>query len=101
VVAQHTPGPWETKPVPKTDVVEIDIVAGGTSARRGGRIARVFGGTSGCGAAENAVLIAAAPDLLAFLKRILDVATDPKARSVGMTVRGLASYAIAKAEGRA
>jgi hypothetical protein len=103
--AQHTPGPWSVRPTTKPVLIDCDL--GGTKfAVAGAYHFHVSEST----AEANARLIAAAPDLLAALKRgetELDH-QERKHRQQGWTIsadccREVANViraAIAKAEGK-
>jgi hypothetical protein len=88
MLMKHTPGPWhmvETEPGIDAEIdvfVETPRYAGGT-----GLIARVMN-------ADDALLIAAAPDLLAALQTIA------ASTSSGGTLNRIALAAIAAATGR-
>jgi hypothetical protein len=97
MTAKHTPGPWfvvETLrgslSINKTDKVPIATV-GGAGWHLGEETAKA-----------NACLIAAAPDLLLALRRLMSYEDDrPAPGSYGAEIYAEAEAAIAKAEGRA
>ena len=89
-MSKHTPGPWQwTQHFDPT----ISIYKDGF-----GQIARLYDSSAGTGKA-NARLIAAAPDLLDALQRLLNAENDEYLTPIG--VRNLARAAIAKATGGA
>jgi len=99
--AQHTPGPWEWTP-------DFETVDG----RETWSLVNADGwGILSCDGVENspqvatsihdARLIAAAPDLLAALVEIRQVARDNDTHSHRMRISMLADAAIAKAKGQA
>jgi hypothetical protein len=90
---QHTPGPWYTSPDAVPDWhVQVTV----SSEATGERVATVFQTEA------NAQLIAAAPDLLAICKRVLDeVAWSTVRTATGFDrPEDLLSEVIAKATGR-
>lgn len=94
---EHTPGPWEVKPVEKDgDYLRIR----GTCLGGVYTIANVpvFENVSDPEVMANANLIAAAPEMLEALKMILDDVFGYLA--IDLATREFAEMAIAKAEGR-
>ncbi len=89
--AQHTPGEWYAKPTAGNHQYII------ASESTGATVALIYDPSNG-----DAALIAAAPDLLAALRDLLDYAVD----RAQFTPENLAAFidagsvAIAKAEGR-
>ena len=81
-MSKHTPGPWK----------EVRLVGGShrVTTAAGCSIAEAFG--AGVTDAPNAKLIAAAPDMLAELKRLRDVVGDEDVDCI--------EAVIAKAEGQ-
>jgi hypothetical protein len=99
-VAKPTPGPWEVREVIDDDVIISRGVrqVGGRGINQGVDI-EMF-------SEADARLIAAAPDLLAALKQVLEHVEDPTVDRVPewcctlcATYRGIARDAISKAEG--
>ena len=98
-MAEHTPGPWRIEPRPGSYMIQSDH-----TAPIPGRmplienVAEVHGGLSGQGHMD-ALLIAAAPDMLTALHGLLDVVNvridDPRIKQFDA-----ARAAVAKAEGR-
>lgn len=92
---KHTPGPWVIRPrnnPHEWDVVKFDTSAGDDPWF----IAAVFDGAEGRLSADNARLIAAAPDLLEVVSDWLDVGNSMSGRRI---IRERARAAIAKATG--
>lgn len=89
--SQHTPGPWWRN---------IDARYPIFSQQRHQKVAQVLhGGRTGVTEAEalaNCDLIAAAPELLAVARAVLDTATD----TTPPALLAAATMAVAKAEGR-
>jgi hypothetical protein len=98
MTTQHTPGPWRTVRFgSKFDARNHSF--GVAYGRSGSRLAIVDGeGSSGAANAANARLIAAAPDLLAALKDLLDM-VGPLDDIPMIRRKQVAQKAIAKAEG--
>lgn len=90
--ATHTPGPWTARPRRTGDSwwVEAPIEGG-----RLGYLAECVGRNA---SEANALLVAAAPDLLQALRDVLEMIDHEIPVSVGSL--GKARAAIAKAEGR-
>lgn len=102
----YTPGPWSVLNVRDSDsdigraLVIIDTKTGGGIAQVS-RHSRRLGDTDG-----NARLLAAAPELLATLREVLDIGyideeVDADADTFAGRVKARARAAIAQAEGRA
>ena len=92
-MSEHTPGPWMV--VDAHNMTQISAVSQSSSASGDGRkgIADLFDSRDGIPEwRANARLIAAAPDMLAELKRLIDVVGDEDASCI--------EAIIAKAEGK-
>lgn len=97
-VAQHTPGPWAVRPNGANS-----SPFGIEDAEQNHIASAIFEMTNGIeGARANARLIAAAPDMLAALKRLWELGQEPYPEVERETADALADArnAIAKAEGR-
>lgn len=71
--SKHTPGPWAAYNLARGRILKSWRVCGPASP-----VCRIFGGqSSGDAEVANARLIAAAPDLLAALRDLLDELTGP------------------------
>lgn len=98
MTAQHTPGPWTFDAESDKRHKQFAIMAGtGGLDGEGGKVAAVFAGFGAhfdwAESEANARLIAAAPELLAALKTLVELGTDSPEHQA-------AERAIAKAEAR-
>lgn len=98
-MSEHTKGPWEFT---ASGVEDFYWISQDKPGKRTVEIARVFTNTLSIEEAHaNASLIAAAPELLSILKRIVDRATAPMSDG-DITLEDVAEAReiIAKAEGK-
>lgn len=96
-MAKHTPGPWRVFTTPdNTKIIGIGEQSGDGIADCGFGVWR--GGSEE--ARANALLMAAAPDLLAALRMVRAALYDTGGLKRGGGIQDVVEIAIAKAEGR-